>query len=148
VFLVCFSVVNPVSFENVTSKWFPEVNHFCPNVPLIVVGTKLDLRNDNSTLEKLKGQGQRPVTHEEGEELARKLKAVKFIECSAFTGTDSSSRVIQPLRPPPPKCLDPISHHVVGAPSPGENLKTVFDDAVKSVLFSKRKKTKGGCSLF
>lgn len=86
-FLVCFSVVNPVSFENVTSKWFPEVNHFCPNVPLIVVGTKLDLRNDNSTLEKLKGQGQRPVTHEEGEELARKLKAVKFIECSAFTGT-------------------------------------------------------------
>merc|ERR1711879_1103273 len=74
-----------------------------------------DLRNDNSTLEKLKGQGQRPVTHEEGEELARKLKAVKFIECSAFTG---------------------------------ENLKTVFDDAVKSVLFSKRKKAKGGCSLF
>jgi small GTP-binding protein len=115
VFLVCFSVVNPVSFENVTSKWYPEVNHFCPNVPLIVVGTKLDLRNDPTTLEKLKSQGQRPVTHEEGDELARKLKAVKFIECSAFTG---------------------------------ESLKTVFDEAVKSVLFSKRKKAKGGCSLF
>jgi len=115
VFLVCFSVVNRVSFENVHSKWYPEVNHFCPSVPLILVGTKLDLR-DAATIEKMKAAGTPAVMPNEGVELAtKKLKAIKFIECSAFTG---------------------------------ENLKNVFDEAVKSVLFSKRKKAKGGCTLF
>ena len=30
VFLLCFSVISPVSFENVTAKWYPELMHFCP----------------------------------------------------------------------------------------------------------------------
>ena len=62
VFLVCFSVTNPVSFENVTSKWYPEVVHFCPSVPQILVGTKLDLRADSGTLDKLKSLGQQPIS--------------------------------------------------------------------------------------
>ena len=64
VFLVCFSVVNPVSFENVTTKWYPEVIHFCPDVPQILVGTKLDLRNDPSTLDRLKSNSQSPIQME------------------------------------------------------------------------------------
>eukprot|EP01095_Lingulamoeba_sp_RSL-Kostka_P008999 TRINITY_DN306_c1_g2_i8.p2 TRINITY_DN306_c1_g2~~TRINITY_DN306_c1_g2_i8.p2 ORF type:complete len:193 (-),score=73.54 TRINITY_DN306_c1_g2_i8:782-1360(-) len=113
VFLVCFSVTNPVSFENVTSKWYPEVIHFCPDVPQILVGTKLDLRNDSETIEKLKSQNQEAITGEKGQELAKKIKAIKYLECSAKTG---------------------------------ENLKTVFDEAVKAVLFAPKKK-KGGCAL-
>ncbi|GBN89314.1 Ras-related C3 botulinum toxin substrate 1, partial [Araneus ventricosus] len=31
VFLICFSLVNPASFENVRAKWYPEVSHHCPN---------------------------------------------------------------------------------------------------------------------
>jgi small GTP-binding protein len=37
VFLICFSLVNPASFENVRAKWYPEVSHHCPNTPLILV---------------------------------------------------------------------------------------------------------------
>lgn len=38
VFLVCYSVASPSSFENVTSKWYPEIKHHCPDAPLILVG--------------------------------------------------------------------------------------------------------------
>ena len=47
VFLVCFSVTSPASFENVKEKWFPEVHHHCPGVPCLIVGTQIDLREDS-----------------------------------------------------------------------------------------------------
>jgi small GTP-binding protein len=86
VFLVCFSVVNPVSFENVSAKWYPEVMHFCPEVPQLLVGTKMDLRRDEGTLKKLRDANQVPITYEQGLELARKIKAIRYMECSAKTG--------------------------------------------------------------
>merc|ERR1711981_999026 len=50
VFLICFSVVSNASFENVKQKWVPEIEHHAPGVPLILVGTKGDLRQDQETL--------------------------------------------------------------------------------------------------
>ena len=44
VFLLAFSLVSPTSLENVESKWYPELQHHGPNVPIILVGTKMDLR--------------------------------------------------------------------------------------------------------
>ncbi|KAF8602777.1 cell division control protein 42 [Ceratobasidium sp. AG-I] len=85
VFLVCFSVASPVSFENVKQKWFPEVQHHCPGVLCIIVGTQVDLRDDSQVIEKLSRQKQRPVPSEAGERLARELGAVKYVECSALT---------------------------------------------------------------
>jgi small GTP-binding protein len=46
VFLVCFSVVSPTSYENVSAKWVPELRHHAPAAPIILVGTKTDLRED------------------------------------------------------------------------------------------------------
>jgi Ras-related C3 botulinum toxin substrate 1 len=46
VFLVCFSVVSPTSYENVSAKWIPELRHHAPSVPIILVGTKTDLRQE------------------------------------------------------------------------------------------------------
>lgn len=63
VFLICFSLVNPASFENVRAKWYPEVRHHCPNTPIILVGTKLDLRDDKDTVEKLKEKKLSPITY-------------------------------------------------------------------------------------
>lgn len=85
VFLVCFSVISPPSFENVKEKWFPEVHHHCPGVPCLVVGTQIDLRDDKVIIEKLRRQRLRPITSEQGSRLARELKAVKYVECSALT---------------------------------------------------------------
>lgn len=42
-----------VPVENIPEKWTPEVKHFCPNVPIILVGNKKDLRNDEHTRREL-----------------------------------------------------------------------------------------------
>jgi len=53
VFLICYSVINPVSFENVRAKWSPEIKHNNPDTPVVLVGTKSDLLNDKHALKKL-----------------------------------------------------------------------------------------------
>jgi Ras-related C3 botulinum toxin substrate 1 len=63
VFLFGFSLVSPASFQNVLSKWHPEVAHHAPNVPYILVGTKLDLREDEEIAEKLKMRNESPITY-------------------------------------------------------------------------------------
>ncbi len=85
VFLLCFSIVAPATCKNITAKWYPEVRHHCPTAPLILVGTKLDLKEDRPTLMKLKEIGLSPVTFEQGVEKAREINAVKYMECSALT---------------------------------------------------------------
>lgn len=85
VFLVCFSVTSPASFENVKEKWFPEVFHHCPGVPCLIVGTQIDLREDDSVRAKLQRQKQQPITEDQGRQLAKELGAVKYVECSALT---------------------------------------------------------------
>jgi small GTP-binding protein len=85
VFLVCFSVTSPASFENVREKWFPEVHHHCPGVPCLIVGTQVDLRDDPSVREKLSKQKMSPVSKDAGERMAKELGAVKYVECSALT---------------------------------------------------------------
>ena len=76
---------SPSSFENVTSKWFPELKHHCPDAPIILVGTKIDLRDDRETLSALAEQGLSPLKREQGQKLANKVRAVKYMECSALT---------------------------------------------------------------
>ncbi|XP_032590421.1 ras-like GTP-binding protein Rho1 [Drosophila grimshawi] len=67
---MCFSFNWPDSLENVKVIWLPEVKHFCPNVPIILVGNKRDLRNDPKTIENLSLQRQQPVKKKERMEMA------------------------------------------------------------------------------
>ncbi|CCJ28143.1 unnamed protein product [Pneumocystis jirovecii] len=85
VFLICFSVTSPASFENVKEKWLPEVRHHCPGTPCLIVGTQIDLRDDPVVLEKLKRQNHSPITTEQGERVSRELGVAKYVECSALT---------------------------------------------------------------
>lgn len=49
------------------------------------MGTQVDLRDETSVIEKLTKNRQKPITFEQGERLAKELKAVKYVECSALT---------------------------------------------------------------
>ena len=66
-------------------QWFPEVSHHCPNTPIILVGTKLDLRDDKETIEKLKEKKLSPLTYAQGLQMGKEVGAVKYLECSALT---------------------------------------------------------------
>ena len=85
VFICCFSIINPASFEMVRLKWIPEIKHFCGNVPVILVGLKEDLRDDLETIEKLKDKRLKPITYLQGAGLAKELRCIKYHECSALT---------------------------------------------------------------
>ena len=61
VFIVCFDVSWRPSFENVRHKWYPEIKHFCPDAPSILLGMKSDLREG----------AQETVTPEEAQQLAK-----------------------------------------------------------------------------
>ena len=86
--------------ENITERWTPEVKRFCPDFPFILVGNKKvrvekteaaikqlfhfqDLRNDPNTIKELGKKKQEPVKPEEGREMAEKINAFAFLECSA-----------------------------------------------------------------
>ncbi|ETO28616.1 RAC GTPase [Reticulomyxa filosa] len=84
VFLVCFSVISRNSYDNVKTKvspWVPEIKHHVPTAPFLLVGTKMDLRNDAEVLKKVGD----PITTEQGQALAKEVGAHKYVECSALT---------------------------------------------------------------
>uniref|UniRef100_A0A2P2LMW3 Rac gtpase n=1 Tax=Rhizophora mucronata TaxID=61149 RepID=A0A2P2LMW3_RHIMU len=118
VFLLAFSLISKASYENVVKKWIPELRHYAPGIPVILVGTKLDLRDDKQYL--LDHPGAVSITTAQGEELRKLIGAPVYIECSSKTQ---------------------------------QNIKAVFDAAIKVVLQppkqkkKKRRKTQKACSI-
>eukprot|EP00092_Neocalanus_flemingeri_P000285 GFUD01000305.1.p1 GENE.GFUD01000305.1~~GFUD01000305.1.p1 ORF type:complete len:197 (-),score=62.14 GFUD01000305.1:41-631(-) len=87
VFIMCFSLVSPTSYENVREKWFPEIRQHCPAAPIILVGLKQDLRDDQDTIDKLAARNEKPISNLQGLSLRHEVGALKYLECSALTRT-------------------------------------------------------------
>jgi Ras-related C3 botulinum toxin substrate 1 len=85
VFLIAFSIISPHSFENIKSKWWPEIQHHAPGVPILLVGTKADLRNDQSMISQLQAKGLHVISQEEALRMTKDIGAVNYLECSALT---------------------------------------------------------------
>lgn len=107
VFIICFSISSPASYENVLQKWHPEVSHHCPGVPILLVGTKKDLREDPETVKKLKESNMAPVSSHCGLSLAKQIQAARYLECSALLEdgikevfTEAVRAVLNPTPPP------------------------------------------------
>ncbi|KAI6120492.1 P-loop containing nucleoside triphosphate hydrolase protein [Pisolithus croceorrhizus] len=83
VVMICFSVDNPVSLENVETKWIEEIVEHCPGVKLILVALKCDLRDDRNVAERLARHGLHSVQYEEGFTVARRIRASRYLECSS-----------------------------------------------------------------
>ncbi|NWR64460.1 RHOF protein, partial [Bucorvus abyssinicus] len=83
VVLICFDVTNPNSYDNILTKWYPEVNHFCKGVPVLLVGCKTDLRQDREVLAELEEGRLEPISYQQAKAMARQVHAVSYVECSA-----------------------------------------------------------------
>ncbi|CAH0553343.1 unnamed protein product [Brassicogethes aeneus] len=72
VFILCYAINNPDSYYNIKDKWVPELRALKPNTKIILTGTKSDLKRMSGS-----------ITTEEGQTLAKQIKADGFLECSA-----------------------------------------------------------------
>uniref|UniRef100_A0A646QHU4 RasRelC3 n=1 Tax=Hemiscolopendra marginata TaxID=943146 RepID=A0A646QHU4_9MYRI len=104
VFLLCYSVDNLNSYDNILSKWCPEVRHHCPKAPIVLVATKTDLRDDDAV--------KKAISPGEGKKLRSKIKAVKYVECSAKTRQglkevfeEAARAVLKPRPAMKPSCI-------------------------------------------
>lgn len=84
VVLLCFSVRDIFAGSEVPTRWAAEVRHFNPNVPVLLVATQMDLREDSVTVQELSQIKCRPSSVAEGLQLAQKIQAAHYIECSAM----------------------------------------------------------------
>ncbi|KAA8908579.1 hypothetical protein DIURU_000122 [Diutina rugosa] len=93
--MLCFSIDSPDSLENVQSKWVGEITDHCDGVKLVLVALKCDLRStddhddphhpEDDSFNPYGGQQnpRRLITYDEGLAMAKKIGALKYIECSA-----------------------------------------------------------------
>ena len=95
VFLLAFAVNSRTSLDNITNIWYTEVHNAVPSAQIILVGMKSDLREK---------AGEDCVSSEEIQRICNKIKAVKYIECSALTRHNVSevfnSVILTYLKPP------------------------------------------------
>ncbi|PRT54051.1 GTP-binding protein RHO3 [Wickerhamiella sorbophila] len=81
--MLCFSVDSRDSLENAQTRWVSEIIDHCEGVKLVLVALKCDLRNqedaDGSTLQ----QPDRTISYDEGVAVAKRVGAVRYLECSA-----------------------------------------------------------------
>lgn len=73
VFIICFSVDSQISFDNVRDEWLPELKEHAPQVPILLVGTKADLRSSK----------QCPISEEMGKAMSFNQQLAGYLECSA-----------------------------------------------------------------
>ncbi|TAQ83892.1 hypothetical protein B7494_g7789 [Chlorociboria aeruginascens] len=80
--MLCFSVDSKDSLENIESKWIAEIADNCPDVKLVLVALKCDLRESDG--EEEAGERKEMVNYSQGLEVARRINAVRYLECSAM----------------------------------------------------------------
>lgn len=83
--MLCFAIDSKDSLENVQNKWVGEIADHCEGVKLVLVALKCDLRNDGDDEDEDETQPARSnlITYEEGLEMAKKIGALRYLECSA-----------------------------------------------------------------
>jgi len=84
-------------------QWFPEVSHHCPATPIVLVGTKLDLREDKETIDRLRDKKLSPITYPQ----VRQRNCTLSVQCSRWVifGINSTTRILWIVHRLMPICM-------------------------------------------
>ena len=82
VVIVC-AIDSPESFKTAEKDLIPKAKTQLPGKPVIIVGTKTDLRKDEGSIQRLAAKNEHPVTLKEGMKLAKRAGIQNYVECSA-----------------------------------------------------------------
>lgn len=77
--MLCFSIDSKDSLENAQTKWVAEIVDNCKDIQLVLVALKCDLRSQQDE----EDMNHDLVSYEEGVAVAKKVGAVRYLECSA-----------------------------------------------------------------
>ncbi|CCC68730.1 hypothetical protein NCAS_0B06460 [Naumovozyma castellii] len=104
--MLCFSIDSRDSLANVQHKWVGEIADHCEGVKLVLVALKCDLRNNDNERSAItpgvikqqsqtdsvndlqqqeyqRNNGNNLISYEEGLAMAKKVGALRYLECSA-----------------------------------------------------------------
>lgn len=126
VVLLCFSVNSKTSFDNISSKWEPEIKHYIDTAKTILVGLKVDLRE--------KGNKEH-VTEAEGNELSAKLGCVKYIEASSVAKIGLN------------EVFETAADCIFSAAKPAAKTQATPANTTSAPAKPQKQKKKGGCVL-
>jgi small GTP-binding protein len=97
-FILCFSIDNPKSLQNLKDVWVPEYEKLCTTAAKILVGNKEDKRNDPTSIEKMKEKNLKFVEENEAIEMQKELGAFAYLQTSAWTHVNVDEIVDQCLK--------------------------------------------------
>ncbi|KAL6078835.1 hypothetical protein QOT17_001456 [Balamuthia mandrillaris] len=83
--ILCFACNDPSSMRSVQVNWIAELRNCKPNLPIILVSTKIDLRKKHSSKKKSGGNASSPlVLSPQAEKCAKAIRASALVECSVL----------------------------------------------------------------
>ena len=150
-----FTLYSIDSFENVRSKWYPEVQHHCPDIPVILVGTKKDLRDaienkrnsDELNSRPKNGFGSRGDTLKKRRMLKKSKSRDSIL---SFESAQSMQSIYEETASTLVNELYNVVKYVECSSKTGEGVKEVFEEAIRAVINPKVEKevTTSRCAIF
>lgn len=149
-FLSVFSMHNQYSFKNVHDMRYMELQHHCPNTPIVLVGNKIDLSVEaalQTSLSSVKGKQRFVALIAEASKAPAEIALIVFDYCvNSVLGSTKFNEY--------DKCDAALRQYAGGkvfecSALTGEGLDAVFDFAVNLVLNPPVYKTctKGSCTV-
>jgi len=86
IFMLCFSVADPRTLNNVRNHWIQEIRRHRPDAPVLLCGCMARLRDDMTVVNELRRSGLNPVTPNQAMQICSEIGISIYVDTSAKEG--------------------------------------------------------------